>query len=98
MCCRCHALTQSHRQTKAQQWTAIAAILYNTHRYYKQFLGLMQKAITDGLAELEKQLEVTDPVSQRVCVLLGQCSVHTCMLDRCEFCIQLKAVTNPISN
>ena len=79
MCCRCHALTQSHRQTKAQRWTAIAAILYNTHRYYKQFLGLMQKAITDGLAELEKQLEVTDPVSERVCCLASFLSIPACL-------------------
>ena len=57
--CRCHALVQSQVQSKnPQRWTAIAAALYNTHRYYKQFLALMQKAIADGLAELEKQLEV----------------------------------------
>ncbi len=59
VCCRCHALVQSQVQSKnPQRWTAIAAALYNTHRYYKQFLTLMQKAIADGLAELEKQLEV----------------------------------------
>jgi len=52
-------LVQSQVQSKnPQRWTAIAAALYNTHRYYKQFLTLMQKAIADGLAELEKQLEV----------------------------------------
>ncbi|KAL0049173.1 hypothetical protein WJX82_008148 [Trebouxia sp. C0006] len=55
---RCHALVQSQVHSKnPQRWTAIAAALYNTHRYYKQFLALMQKAIADGLAELEKQLE-----------------------------------------
>ena len=36
----------------------IAATLYNTHRYYGQFQPTVQKAITDSLAELEKQLEV----------------------------------------
>lgn len=41
-----------------QRWSGIAASLYNTHRYYSQFAGLMQKAISDGLADLEKQLEV----------------------------------------
>jgi len=52
-------LVQSQVQSRnTQRWTAIAAALYNTHRYYKQFLTLMQKAIADGLAELEKQLEV----------------------------------------
>ena len=34
--------------------------MYNTYRYYSQFVGLMQKAISEGLAELEKQLQVTD--------------------------------------
>ncbi|KAL0028971.1 hypothetical protein WJX77_009058 [Trebouxia sp. C0004] len=55
---RCHALVQCQIQSQnPQRWTAIAAALYNTYRYYKQFLALMQKAIADGLAELEKQLE-----------------------------------------
>lgn len=58
--CRCHALTQCTTQQDKQQWTAISATLYNTYRYYSQFVGLMQKAISGGLAELEKQLEVTD--------------------------------------
>ena len=62
MYCRCHALVQSQVQSKhAERWTPIAAALYNTHRYYKQFLTLVQKAIADGLAELEKQLEVKNP-------------------------------------
>lgn len=50
---------QSTRQQDKQQWSAISATLYNTYRYYSQFLGLMRKAISEGLAELEKQLEVT---------------------------------------
>ncbi len=59
-------MVQSQVQSKnSQRWTAIAAALYNTHRYYKQFLTLMQKAIADGLAELEKQLEVRTQASVR---------------------------------
>ena len=46
-------------QQGVEHWTAIAAALYNTYRYYNQFLALIQKAISDGLAELEKQLEVS---------------------------------------
>ena len=60
MRCRCHALMQSITQQDKQQWTVISASLYNTYRYYSQFVGLMHKAISAGLAELEKQLEVTD--------------------------------------
>jgi len=57
-------LVQSQIQGEnPQRWTAIAAALYNSHRYYKQFLALMQKAIANGLAELEKQLEVRTQAS-----------------------------------
>ncbi len=72
--CRCHALVQSQVQSKnPQRWTAIAAALYNTHRYYKQFLALMQKAIADGLAELEKQLEVRTQASVH-------CKIHKSLI------------------
>jgi len=67
-------LVQSQVQSKnPQRWTAIAAALYNTHRYYKQFLTLMQKAIADGLAELEKQLEVRTQASVH-------CKIHKSLI------------------
>ena len=45
-------------QPEHQHWRVVAATLHNTHAYYSQFSGLMQSALTDGLSELEKQLEV----------------------------------------
>ena len=61
-CCRCHAVVQTQAQrgnAEASRWPLVAAALYNTHRYYSQFQGTVQKAISDSLAELEKQLEAS---------------------------------------
>lgn len=52
--------TQAQRgEVEASRWPLVAAALYNTHRYYSQFQGTVQKAISDSLAELEKQLEAS---------------------------------------
>ncbi len=39
-------------------WGALAAVLANTGRYYRQHLPAVQEALRAGMAPLEKQLEV----------------------------------------
>ena len=39
-------------------WAALASVLANTGRYYRQHLPAVQEALRAGMAPLEKQLEV----------------------------------------
>ena len=61
-------MVQSQTGLAAGRWSGFAAALYNTYRYYSQFLELMQKAISDSLAELEKQLQVAQQPAPAACL------------------------------
>ena len=49
-----------------QSERALEAVLHNVHTYYAQFLPVVQQAIQEGLAPIEKRLKVKGDL----CVLL----------------------------
>ena len=56
---------------QVQRWRQLSAVLYNVVRYYRQFEPAVQRQVAAGMAELEKQLQVSGVAACSCCLIAG---------------------------
>lgn len=74
-----NAASDASLAARAVRWRQLGALLFNVRRYYSQFAHAVAQAISTGMAEQEKHLQVRVFATLGTCTFaLYQLTPHTC--------------------